>query len=80
MNGLGNEGAFGVAEILKLSGTVTYLDVSRNRIGKTGAVVIGKALEGNELLQTLKVNVQFSKITEKINLRDCERPPNIKRT
>lgn len=56
MNGLGNEGAFGVANILQQSGTVTHIDVSNNRIGPAGAVVIGKALEANhDLLKTLKV-------------------------
>ncbi|KAH3856584.1 hypothetical protein DPMN_099176 [Dreissena polymorpha] len=55
MNGLGNEGAFGVAEILKQSGTIAHIDVSHNRIGTTGATVIGKALEGNDLLKTLKI-------------------------
>ena len=55
MNGLDDEAAFGIADILKLSGTVTYLDVSGNRIGVTGATVIGKALEANDLLKTLKV-------------------------
>lgn len=57
MNGLGNEGAFGIAEILKQSGTVTSIDISHNRIACTGATVIGKALETNDLLKTLKVCV-----------------------
>lgn len=56
MNGLGNEGAFGVANILLQSGTITSIDVSNNRIGPTGAIVIGKALETNQdLLKTFIV-------------------------
>ena len=55
MNGLGNEGAFGVAEIIKQSATITYIDASYNRIGLPGAQVIGKALEGNEVLKVFKV-------------------------
>ena len=55
MNGLGNEGAFGVAEIIKQSGTISNLDVTYNRISLPGAQVIGKALEGNEVLKVFKV-------------------------
>lgn len=62
MNGLGNEGAFGVANILQQSGTITHIDVSNNRIGPAGAAVIGKALEANhDLLKTLKVCVCIDK-------------------
>ena len=56
MNGLGNEGAFGVAEMLKISGTITEIDVSNNRIGLPGATVIGKSLENNDLLKVFKVS------------------------
>ena len=55
MNGLGNEGAFGVADIIRQSGTITHLDVTYNRIGVPGAQSIGKALEGNEVLKVFKV-------------------------
>jgi hypothetical protein len=55
MNGLGNEGAFGVADIIKLSGTITSIDVSNNRIAAAGATVIGKSLETNDVLKILKV-------------------------
>ena len=57
MNGLGNEGAFAIAEIIKLSPTIAHLDVTYNRIGKPGAQVIGKALEINEVLKVLKVRM-----------------------
>ncbi|WAR18975.1 LR74A-like protein, partial [Mya arenaria] len=55
MNGLDNEATFGIADILRQSGSVTHVDVSNNRIGVTGAAIIGKALEGNDLLKSLKV-------------------------
>ena len=55
MNGLGNEGAFGIADILKQSGTVTSVDVFNNRIASIGATVIAKALETNDLLKVFKV-------------------------
>ena len=57
MNGLGNEGAFGIANILQTSGTITSIDISNNRIGHSGAIVIGKALEANhDLIKKLKVS------------------------
>ncbi|KAL3874796.1 hypothetical protein ACJMK2_037765, partial [Sinanodonta woodiana] len=55
MNGLGNDGALGVAEMIKNSSTLTHLDISSNRIGLPGASVISKALEGNEVLKDFKM-------------------------
>ena len=56
MNGLGNEGAFAIAEIIKTSPSITHLNVTHNRIGYPGAQAIGKALEGNEVLKVFLVS------------------------
>ena len=59
MNGLGNEGAFAIADIIKTSPSITHLNVTHNRIGYPGAQVIGKALEGNEVLKVFLVSVML---------------------
>jgi Ran GTPase-activating protein (RanGAP) involved in mRNA processing and transport len=55
MNGFGDEGALAVAEVLMRSTTLYVLDVSYNRISTPGASAIGKALEQNDALRTLRV-------------------------
>lgn len=58
MNGFGDEGALAVAELLKRSTTLYVLDISYNRISQIGATAIGKALDQNDALRTLRV-IQF---------------------
>lgn len=58
MNGFGDEGALAVAELLKRSTTLYVLDISYNRISQIGATAIGKALDQNDALRTLRV-MQF---------------------
>lgn len=55
MNGFGDEGALAVAELLKRSTTLYVLDISYNRISQIGATAIGKALDQNDALRTLRV-------------------------
>ena len=55
MNGFGDEGALAVAELLKRSTTLHVIDISFNRISQIGATAIGKALDQNDALRTLRV-------------------------
>lgn len=58
MNGFDNAGTFGVADIIKKSNTITTLNVSSNRIGPVGALMIAKALEVNDVLLTFIVRIK----------------------
>ena len=55
MNGLGNEGALAIGEILKNNHVLRELDVSSNRITAEGALLLAKGLDSNEELHILKV-------------------------
>jgi hypothetical protein len=54
-NGLGNPGALGFADALKVNSTLLDLDISNNRITAEGAAFIGKALEVNDTLKVLRI-------------------------
>lgn len=58
MNGFGDEGALAVAELLKRSTTLYVLDISYYQISLIGATAIGKALDQNDAIRTLRV-IQF---------------------
>ncbi|XP_054304055.1 leucine-rich repeat-containing protein 74A isoform X7 [Pongo pygmaeus] len=55
MNGLGNEVALALGEVLRLNSCLVYLDISGNDIGNEGASKISKGLESNESLRVLKL-------------------------
>lgn len=54
-NGLGNEGAYAMAEALKQNSTLVELDISNNRITVEGCTALAKGLNQNETLKILKV-------------------------
>ena len=54
-NGFGNTASLGVAEVLVHNQTIHEFDVSYNRIGLEGAMVIAKGLKENEELRILRV-------------------------
>ena len=56
-NGLGTEGALGLAAALKKNRTLQELDISHNRIMDMDAVAIGHGLGVNDALRVLRVSV-----------------------
>ncbi len=54
-NGLCDEGAVAVADILKNNSILLELDITNNRITTQGAAAIAKGLEANETMQVFKV-------------------------
>lgn len=67
MNGFGDEGALAVAELLKRSTTLHVIDISFNRISQIGATAIGKALDQNDALRTLRDHIrQEARFTNKL--------------
>ena len=55
MNGFGLEGAKAMAHALIHNRTLMELDLSHNRIPLQGAIAIGKGINCNEVLVTIKV-------------------------
>lgn len=57
MNGLCFKGAEAMGKALKANRSLTFIDVSHNRIPEGGAQKIGDGLTSNDTLQILKVGV-----------------------
>lgn len=54
-NGIGNEGANALADVLKVNDVLVHLDISNNQIDNEGAKKLCRGLEANEKLRILKV-------------------------
>ena len=57
MNGIAVSGVRHVCNLLLVNRTITDVDLTCTRIVNDGAFLLGKMLESNETLKTLRVNI-----------------------
>ena len=71
-NGIGAQGATGLAEALKVNSTLTMLILDRNGIGDQGATSLAEALKMNSSLKWLNLRKNYIGVTVLSELRRLE--------